>query len=199
MVEQDATMAFPSPFSEPLKTSRLLLFPVRDEDEPWLQAMMELPEVNDTTLIIPSPCPKGFARGWIETVHQNNLAGNSYTFAVRHENVPIGAIFLVLNAAHAHAELGYFLDPAFWNKGYCSEAAAEMLRFAFETLVLNRVFAVYISTNPASGKVMRKIGMIYEGCRRKHVRKCGAFFDLEQYGILRDEWLQKAGREVTIG
>jgi [ribosomal protein S5]-alanine N-acetyltransferase len=193
MAEPGAAAPSSNPLLEPLTTPRLLLSPVRDVDAPWLQTMMELPEVHNTTLIIPTPCPKGFAQGWIDAAHRNNLAGTSYTFAVTREAAPIGAIFLILNAAHAHAELGYFFGPAFWNKGYCSEAAAEMLRFAFSTLVLNRVFAVYISSNPASGKVMQKVGMVYEGCRRKHVRKCGVFFDLEQYGMLRDEWVQKAG------
>lgn len=180
---------------QPLKTPRLVLVPVRDVDASWLQTMMELREVNSTTLIIPTPCPQGFAQGWIETAHRNNLSGNSYTFAVMLGDVPIGAIFLILNAAHAHAELGYFLEPSYWNRGYGSEASAAMLRFAFGDLHLNRVFAVYFSSNPASGRVMQKAGMVYEGCRRKHVRKCGVFFDLEQYGILRDEWREKAGRQ----
>jgi RimJ/RimL family protein N-acetyltransferase len=172
---------------QPLKTPRLVLVPVRDVDASWLQTMMELREVNSTTLIIPTPCPQGFAQGWIETAHRNNLSGNSYTFAVMLGDVPIGAIFLILNAAHAHAELGYFFEPSYWNRGYGSEASAAMLRFAFGDLHLNRVFAVYFSSNPASGRVMQKAGMVYEGCRRKHVRKCGVFFDLEHLDVDLDQ------------
>lgn len=176
-----------------LKTHRLVLTPILDSDVPWLQELMKIPSVNTNTLIIPTPCPGDFAQGWVETAKMNMLSGKAYTFVVYIEegHCPIGAIFLLINHAHSHAELGYFFDPVSWNKGYCSEASREMLQFAFRTLGLNRVFAVYFSSNPASGKVMKKVGMLYEGCRRKHIRKCDVSHDIEQYGILRDEWLQR--------
>jgi RimJ/RimL family protein N-acetyltransferase len=194
MADQGVVVPSGSPPLRPLTTSRLVLAPVQDEDAGWLQSMMERPEVNGTTLVIPTPCPAGFAQGWLETARRNLRSGQSYTFAARRDQEPIGTIFLVLNPAHAHAELGYFFAPAHWNKGFGSEASAEMLRFAFHDLRLHRVFAVYLAGNPASGRIMQKIGMRYEGCRRQHVRKCGVFHDLEQYGILRDEWLRQAGR-----
>jgi len=177
-----------------LQTRRLVLRPFGPDDAPWLQALMEIADVNTNTLIIPTPCPPGFAKEWIETAHRNAREGKAFTFAMRDADLrPMGAIFLVVNAPHAHAEMGYFLDPAFWNKGYCSEASEAMLRLAFGKLGLHRVFAVHFGSNPASGKVMKKVGMVYEGRRREHVRKCDVFLDLEQYAILRDEWWEKMG------
>ena len=173
-----------------LTTRRLVLAPVNESDTSWLQTLMEKPDVNKNTLVVPTPCPQGFASEWVATAIENNRSGKTLTFAVRKGRTlqPIGGIFLIVNATHAHAELGYFFDPASWNNGYCTEAAREVLRFAFQRLALNRVFAVHFSSNPASGRVMSKIGMKYEGCRRKHVRKRNVFLDLEQYGVLRDEW-----------
>jgi RimJ/RimL family protein N-acetyltransferase len=175
---------------EPLKTSRLILAPVCEKDASWLQPLMEMPAVNTSTLVVPTPCPPGFACEWVELAVSNNLSGKAYTFSLflEKDNCPIGTIFLIVNTVHCHAELGYFLNPAFWNKGFCSEASAEMVQFAFKSLGLNRVFAVYFSSNPSSGQVMKKIGMQYEGCRRKHIVKCDVFQDIEQYGMLSDEW-----------
>ena len=91
-------------------------------------------------------------------------------------------------AQHSHAELGYWIGVPYWGKGYATEAAKAVVRYGFEQIKLNRIFAHHFKPNPASGKVLRKIGMKYEGCMRQHVRKWDEFVDLELYAILREEW-----------
>lgn len=54
---------------------------------------------------------------------------------------------------------------------------------------LNRVYARHLAKNPASGKVMEKIGMKYEGLLRQHVKKWGEYQDLVCYGLLKDEYV----------
>ncbi len=46
---------------------------------------------------------------------------------------------------------------------------------------------MHFKDNLGSGKVLRKIGMTHEGCMRQHILKWGKFFDVELYGILREE------------
>jgi len=53
---------------------------------------------------------------------------------------------------------------------------------------LNRVHARHFKSNPASGRVMQKVGMKYEGCLRQHFKKWGNYEDSEMYGILREEF-----------
>ena len=86
------------------------------------------------------------------------------------------------------AELGYWIGKPYWGQGYCTEAARATLDFGFEQLGLNRIFAHHFARNPASGRVMQKIGMTREGRLRQHVKKWDAFEDLELYGILKDHW-----------
>jgi RimJ/RimL family protein N-acetyltransferase len=74
-----------------------------------------------------------------------------------------------------------------WNKGYCTKAARAVLSYAFEDLGLNRVHASFLKRNPASGRVMEKIGMRYEGCMRQHTSRWEAFEDLVMYGIVKCE------------
>ncbi|MGZ8710753.1 MAG: GNAT family N-acetyltransferase, partial [Thermoanaerobaculia bacterium] len=57
-------------------------------------------------------------------------------------------------------------------------------RYGFEELGLNKIYAGYFSRNPASGAVLRKIGMTYEGTLRQHHRKWGEYVDVEFYAIL---------------
>ena len=80
---------------------------------------------------------------------------------------------------------------AYWGKGYATEAAREMLGYGFESLGLHRIFATCFPHNPASGRILKKIGMQYEGCQRQHLLKWGQFVDSELYGILRREWARE--------
>jgi len=76
----------------------------------------------------------------------------------------------------------------YWGQGYATEAAREMLRFGFEDLGLHRIFASHFKHNPASGRILNKLGMRHEGCQREHLVKWDQFVDSEQYGILCHEW-----------
>ena len=69
-----------------------------------------------------------------------------------------------------------------------TEAAGAVIRYAFEVLGLNRVFAGHYKRNPASGRILQKIGMTYEGRLRQHVKKWGEYEDMEYYGILKSEF-----------
>jgi RimJ/RimL family protein N-acetyltransferase len=100
----------------------------------------------------------------------------------------IGGIGLRIDSPHQHAELGYWIGVPYWGRGYATEAAREMLRYAFADLRLHRILASHFKHNPASGNVLRKLGMRYEGCQREHLRKWDRFVDSELYGILRREW-----------
>ena len=100
----------------------------------------------------------------------------------------IGGIGLRLVEEFQSAELGYWVGVPYWGNGYATEAAREMLRYGFEELRLHRIFASHFKNNPNSGRILRKLGMRYEGCQREHIHKFGEFLDLELYGLLRREW-----------
>ena len=65
------------------------------------------------------------------------------------------------------------------------------MEYGFHKIDLNKITATHISRNPASGKVMEKIGMKKEGILREHVYKWDKYEDLVTYGILRKEWESK--------
>ena len=94
---------------------------------------------------------------------------------------------LEISEQDQHAELGYWVGRTYWGQGICTEAAAAVVKFAFEDLALHKVHAHHMTRNPASGRVLQKVGMLQEGVLRSHVRKKGVFEDIAFYGILRTD------------
>jgi RimJ/RimL family protein N-acetyltransferase len=173
-----------------LETARLILRPFTLEDAPEVQRLAGAREVASTTANIPYPYENGLAEAWINTHQERFEAGALVNFAItrRDDGALLGAIGLVIDKANARAELGYWLGLPYWNQGYMTEAAAAVLRYAFEALSLNKVNASYLLRNPASGRVMQKVGMTYEGTFRQHMFKWGVFEDLAYYAILKSEY-----------
>ena len=60
-------------------------------------------------------------------------------------------------------EILYALDSPYWGRGLASEAGAAALRYGFEVARLERIVAVALPEHAASQRVMKKLGMTYEG------------------------------------
>ena len=147
-------------------------------------------DIASTTLRIPHPYEDGMAEQWIGTHQEKFENGEQVNFAITlsTDGSLAGGIGLVIDQDHDSAELGYWIAKYYWNLGYGTEAAAAVVRYGFDALGLNRVHAAHFTRNPASGKIMQKIGMTFEGCLRQHLKKWGVYEDLDTYGILRSEF-----------
>ena len=175
-----------------LEAERLILRPFTLDDAKELQRLVGERAIADTTLNIPHPYEDGMAEAWIGTHQSAFEAHETVTLAVEARDTGnlVGAVGLRLHLANESAEIGYWIGRMYWGRGYCTEAARAMLDYAFRELGLNRVHAAHLSRNPASGRVMIKLGMVREGRQRQHVKKWGVFEDIEKYGILRGEYLE---------
>jgi RimJ/RimL family protein N-acetyltransferase len=110
-----------------------------------------------------------------------------YTFAVRNkEGQILGAIGLH-DRDDDKAELGYWMGKPFWNKGYITEAATALIDFGFNELQINKIYATYFLDNPASGRIMEKIGMEKEALLKQHLKKDGKYIDVMMYSILKNK------------
>jgi RimJ/RimL family protein N-acetyltransferase len=174
-----------------LETERLILRPFTLADAPAVQRLVGDRDIASTTLSIPHPYENGMAEEWIGTQEQKFELGESVGFAIVHgkESNLIGAIDLwAINRQHEKAEIGYWIGRPYWNQGYCTEAARAVLRYGFEILGLNRIYATHFTRNPASGRVMQKIGMKHEGHLRQYAKKWDNYEDFELYAILNSEY-----------
>jgi RimJ/RimL family protein N-acetyltransferase len=156
----DETRQYPS-----IETKRLILRGFSNEDASEVQRLAGDKAIASTTLRIPHPYEDGVAEKWIGTHLADFEQGKAVNFAItsRKTGCLIGAIGLTINKEHESAELGYWIGKQYWNNGYCTEAAKAVLRYGFEEQGLNRIQAQHFKRNPASGRVMQAIGMLYEG------------------------------------
>lgn len=173
-----------------LETQRLILRPFDMTDAKDVQKLAGDRAVADTTLNVPHPYEDGMAEQWIATHQPKFDAGEQANFAVvlRDSGELAGAIGLGIEKRFDRAELGYWIGAPYWNRGYCTEAGRALLRYGFGELKLNRVHASHFARNPASGRVMEKLGMTREGTCRQHVKKWERYEDVVLYGVLKTEW-----------
>jgi RimJ/RimL family protein N-acetyltransferase len=172
-----------------LHTERLILRPFVPGDAAEVHRIVSDREIAYNTAHIPHPYPEGMALEWIERVMARWLTGESAVFAATERGAGriVSAVGLEIEPPHRRAELGYWVARPFWNCGYASEGARAVVAFGFRELGLHRIAAHHYARNAASGRVLQKIGMTWEGKMRKHILKWGEFEDIELYGILSDE------------
>ncbi len=115
----------------------------------------------------------------------------AYAIALPFTDRCIGCIELRLHPEHDKASFGFVLQRSLWNKGYMTDALHGMLSFAFDRLQVNRVESTHYIGNEASGRVMEKCGMIYEGTALQSLLVKGEFKDVAHYGLLHQQWLER--------
>lgn len=176
-----------------IKTKRLLLRQFNSDDALYVQDLAGHIDIASTTLRIPYPYKDGMAAEWIKTLAKKYTDDIEITLAVTFasDKTLVGAISLMLNRKHDRAEMGYWIGKPYWNKGFGGEAAKAMLKYGFEKLGLHRINAHHFKRNQASGRILQKIGMSYEGCLRHHIKKWDKYEDIECYGILDEEYFKK--------
>ncbi len=174
-----------------IETERLVLRPFTLDDAGEVQRLAGDKAIAATTLRLPHPYEDGVAEEWIGT-HQEKFEKDelvNLAIAHRRDGHLIGAIGLTVNRDFENAELGYWIGKEFWRQGYCTEAARAVVGYGFEQMGLHKIHANHFKGNPASGSVMRKVGMSAEGVLREHVKKWDRFVDIVCYAILADEYV----------
>jgi ribosomal-protein-alanine N-acetyltransferase len=185
-----------SPEQPTLKTGRLVLRPLGPADAATVERLAGEKDVASTTRLLPHPYPPGMAEQWIGMLPALYQRAEMINWGIALvDGLLLGSIRLTLNPVDNHAEMGYWVGKPYWNNGYCTEAARAVVAHGFDKLDLERIYANYMARNPASGRVLMKLGMQQEGLLRRHRRKFGRYEDLVVCGILRSEW-QKLKREA---
>ena len=176
-----------------ITTKRLTLRPLFLSDADRVRLLAGNRKIADKMLNIPHPYRKGIAREWISTHQTKFEEGETVHFAIilKSDGELIGVIGLNINKDYNRAELGYWIGEEFWGRGYATEAAGAVIEYGFLELNLHKVTSSHFARNPASGKVMRKIGMKKEGFRKEHVIKWGKYEDLIDYAIFATETKNK--------
>jgi [ribosomal protein S5]-alanine N-acetyltransferase len=177
------------PIIPTLQTQRLVLRPFNLSDALDVQRLAGDRAIADTTLNVPHPYEDGMAAQWISTHKDKFDSDEAIVFAITDRTTKglIGCVDLTIVRGFGHAAIGYWIGKKHWGNGFCTEACKAVLEYGFEESSLNWIFAGHFKRNPASGRVMQKIGMKQEGIARQHVKKWDIFEDIVYYGLLKEE------------
>ncbi|MFJ6207575.1 GNAT family N-acetyltransferase [Lysinibacillus sp. NPDC092081] len=104
------------------------------------------------------------------------------------ENIVIGHITFHQYFGDHTYEIGWVLNPNYYNNGYASEAARAVLDYGFKEMKLHRIIATCQPENIPSYRVMEKIGMRREGYFKKCIPNGDEWWDEYYYAVLDEEW-----------
>jgi [ribosomal protein S5]-alanine N-acetyltransferase len=175
-----------------IQTERLTLRPLTLEDAPTVQQLAGRREIAAMTLSIPHPYSLEQAQDWLAKRLAAVTEGKDVVFGIVSNNTGqlIGAVGLrEIDADHSRAEMGFWIGVDWWGQGYATEASRAVVRCGFEQLKLNRIYAHHMTKNPASGRVLEKVGLRREGLLRQAMRKWDHYEDIMLYAILREDWM----------
>jgi len=124
---------------------------------------------------------------WVDSY--NNKSFYQWAVTLKENDEPIGAIGLfVVNEFDLCGDVGYCVGKKYWGQGIATEALKALLKYAFEVIGFNRIETYHSIKNPASGRVMEKCGMTFEGLARQKYKSVQGFEDSNMYSILREDF-----------
>lgn len=129
-------------------------------------------------------------REYLQSLTKSYSDGKVFDWAIelKNENKVIGSIGAKKpDESLSKIEIGYCIGEKWWNRGIVTEALKEVIRFFFEEIGVNRIEAYHDVRNPASGRVMQKCGMKFEGVLRQAYLFKNGVADVYVYSILKSD------------
>lgn len=183
-----------------LETPRLILRRLEMRDAPDLFDYSRDPQVAKHVLW-DAQTSVSEARAYVRYMLRRYRAGEPASWGIEEKETGrvVGTIgYMWYQRDNNACEVGYSLARRRWNRGYMTEALAEVLRFSFEELGVHRVEAQHEVENAASGAVMRKCGMRKEGTLRGRLYNKGRYVDVDLYAMLREDYTRWKREEDKV-
>jgi RimJ/RimL family protein N-acetyltransferase len=141
-----------------LRTERLFLRPAWREDAPELARTIGQEPIVRMLSRVPWPYREEHALGWIEAPKTSHLPTLLVTLPERGGRIVGGCgLHEALTGEAGEIEVGYWIAPEHWGRGYATEALGGLLSLA-RLAGHRRIVGRHAADNPASGRVLRKVG-----------------------------------------
>jgi len=149
-----------------LETERLLLRPPRATDISRLVPLLNDLGVAKNLSRVPHPYTEDDGCAFIIKVAQGWASREDLAFAILRKS---DAAYVGTCGVHPARgwEFGYWLGRPYWGQGYATEAAGRVVSFAFEELKAEKLVAGWYFDNPASGRVLEKLGFMAQGDEKR--------------------------------
>jgi len=164
-IERQDLPQFVAWFNDPdVRHGLALNFPMSlPEEETWFEEVLKQPQA-ERPLVIEVETPQGWQGIGTCGLHR-------------------------IDWINRHAELGISIgDKTFWNQGYGRKAVRLLVRFAFQTLNLHRVYLQVYENNARAIRAYEHAGFVHEGRLRQARFQDGRYVDVLIMSILRSEW-----------
>jgi [ribosomal protein S5]-alanine N-acetyltransferase len=150
-----------------IRTQRLLLRPPRLADAARVSLLAGDYDIASMTGTLPHPYSEQMAAAWIADALQGE---EGVVFMIERDGTLIGCTGYRAFGPD-YAELGYWIGKPYWGQGYATEAACAVIAHAFDTDGFDYLKVGHFSDNPASERVILKLGFVAQG---GEVRDCAA-------------------------
>jgi ribosomal-protein-alanine N-acetyltransferase len=131
------------------------------------------------------------SRAFLDVLVAEKYAGQELDYCICRRDEPaaaIGGIGLYWSSRpHGTMELGYVLRRSAWGHGFVPEAGRRLVRHAFETTDVARIFAPIFAENAKSRRAAEKMGLRFEGVLRSAARHQGRRWDEAVHAIVRGD------------
>lgn len=140
------------------KSERFLMRPPRAKDARQIACCMNDKDMARNLARLPHPYAPKDALTWIEYADKAREQGNEYAFVITHaEAGVIGSAGFNRTDGEAW-EIGYWVDKAVQGKGVATEAALALMQWGHKKFGVTKFVAGHFQDNPASGRVLEKLG-----------------------------------------
>lgn len=181
-----------------IRTRRLVLRRIESADAPALVKICNDPLIARNTARIPAPYTLKDAQAFIAFAAEAFANGQEFPF-IATEDGAIVASCGVMALKDGTFELGYWVAANARGRGVASEAAQAVLAFAFKALGAESIDAGYFTDNPASGRVLEKLGFRYNGEKRQQFSiGRGASADCARMTLRRADFLAPGLNDITV-
>jgi [ribosomal protein S5]-alanine N-acetyltransferase len=171
-----------------LTTEWLLLQSIKPEDQSFIFEGLSDPEVISFYGVrYESLEATGAQMEWYKMMEEEG-SGTSWKMVEKVSGAKMGVISVYFyKPEHNKAELGFWLLPDYWNKGFASEALVAVIAYWKEEKALHRLEAFVEEGNHASSKLLERAGFLYEGTMRDCEIKDGRYISLLIYALIPEE------------
>jgi len=183
--------AYPDGYA--LTTRRLKLRPPNPSDAAALHPLCADERLTEFLAWAPHDSPEA-TRQMIVALVQSQQSAQAFHWVVE-ADVGIVGIVSLIDVRWRHrtwtlnrAELAYWIGVPFQGRGFGTEAAAEILQFAFSGLGLRKIRVFHAADNPGSGNTIRKLGFRFVGEERAAFEKAGRTHNLMHFELIESEY-----------
>ena len=172
-----------------IETERLILRPPCEADVPRIVSLANNRAVAEKLARMPHPYGEVDAKAWLEWLKGLPKGCASFAIGLKAEAGGFIGACGYDTFLHGEPDLGYWLGEPYWGRGLASEAAAAVLAHAFEVTGLDFVTSGCRLDNPASRRVLEKIGFRPDGQRTMFSVGAGREVEIEAFSLTREQWL----------